>query len=175
MARTSTKSAVKTQKKTGTHQSDALTTDLFMLSDDQIIARALHVLEARARYGDALTSPAAVRDYLRLRLGGLEHEVFAVVWLDSQNQVIEFEELFRGTINQSAVYPREVLKAGLAANAAACIFAHNHPSGLPEPSSADIALTRRLKDALGLADIRVLDHLIATAGGITSMAERGLL
>ena len=175
MARISAKSKSNATPQTGTHQNDASTPDLFTMSDDQIIAQALRVLESRAKYGDAMTNPATVKNYLRLRLGGMAHEVFAVIWLNSQNQVIEYEELFRGTINQAGVYPREVVKAGLAVNAAACILSHNHPSGSSEPSSADQALTRRLVDALGLVEIKVLDHMVATAACVVSFAERGLL
>ncbi|MES2771706.1 MAG: DNA repair protein RadC [Pseudomonadota bacterium] len=125
---------------------------------------------------DAFASPAAVRDYLRLHLACLPHEVFYVLWLDAQNRLLAGETLFRGTLTQSSVYPREVLKKALAHNAASVILAHNHPSGLAEPSSADIFLTGELKKALALIDVRVLDHFIV-AGQATplSFAERGLL
>jgi len=140
-----------------------------------VIAAALAVLEQRARYGDALSSPAAVRDYLRLSIGDREHEVFMCVWMDAQHRVIESEEMFRGTLTQTSVYPREVVKAALKKNAAAVIFAHNHPSGVAEPSRADELLTRNLKDALALVDVRVLDHFVITGSGALSFAERGLL
>jgi DNA repair protein RadC len=124
---------------------------------------------------DALSSPRAVRDYLRLSLGGREHEVFVVLLLDAQHRVIAFEELFRGTLTQTSVYPREVVKCALKANAAAVIFAHNHPSGIAEPSHADEILTRSLKAALALVDVQVLDHFIVAGTRTLSFAERGLL
>jgi len=127
------------------------------------------------RAGSALTSPGAVRDYLRVSLGALEHEVFVVIFLDSQHRVIRAEELFRGTLGQTSVYPREVVKAALAANAAALIFAHNHPSGVAQPSQADELLTRSLRDALALVDVKVLDHFIVAGNHCMSFAERGLL
>lgn len=151
-------------------------TDLATTADDQLIADALKVLEQRARYGATeLTSPTMVKDYLRLRLGGREHEVFAVVFLDSHHRVIVTEEMFRGTLNQTSVYPREVVKAALRHNAASVILAHNHPSGLSEPSRADEHLTQTLKAALALVDVRVLDHIVVSLTGTTSFAERGLL
>jgi DNA repair protein RadC len=124
---------------------------------------------------DALTSPSAVRDYLRLALGAREHEVFVVLLLDAQHRVLAAEELFRGTLTQTSVYPREVVKVALRANAAAVIFAHNHPSGVAQPSQADELLTRQLKDALALIDINVLDHFIVAGAQTLSFAERGLL
>lgn len=126
--------------------------------------------------GDALATPGAVRDYLRLNLSGLAHEVFFALWLDSQNRLIAAEELFRGSLTQTSVYPREVVKKALWHNAAAVVLAHNHPSGVSEPSSADQSLTRELKQALALVDVRVLDHFIV-AGQCQplSFAERGLL
>ena len=133
-----------------------------------------HLAERLAR-GDALTSPEATRRYLASRLKGLAHEVFACLYLDNRHRVIEYEELFRGTLDSAAVHPREVVKAALAHNAAAVILAHNHPSGVAEPSQADQSLTRRLCEALGLVDIRVLDHLVVGDGETVSFAERGLL
>ena len=124
---------------------------------------------------DVLNSPLAVRRLLQHRLAGLPHEVFVVLLLDAQHRVIAIEELFRGTLTQTSVYPREVVKAALRANAAAVIFAHNHPSGVAEPSNADEMLTRTLKTALALVDIQVLDHFIVAGGATTSFAERGLL
>ena len=125
--------------------------------------------------GAALTSPGAVRDYLRLALGRREHEVFVCIWLDAQHRVSAFEEPFRGTLTQTSVYPREIVKSALAANAAAVIFAHNHPSGAAQPSQADELLTRNLKDALALVDVKVLDHFIVAGHQVISFAERGLL
>ncbi len=124
---------------------------------------------------DALTSPSAVRDFLKLRLGGLPHEVFVVILLDAQNRVLAVDEMFRGTLTQTSVYPREVVKVALRANAAAVIFAHNHPSGVAEPSRADEALTQSLKQALSLVDVKVLDHFIVAGTSCLSFAERGLI
>src|SRR6266850_4436230 len=124
---------------------------------------------------DALSSPRAVRDYLRLSLAGREHEVFLVLLLDAQHRVIACEELFQGTLTQTSVYPREVVKCTLKHNAAVVIFAHNHPSGVAEPSHADEILTRSLKSALALVDIQVLDHFIVAGPRTMSFAERGLL
>ena len=156
--------------KTGTHQNDMFD------SDDVIIERALMILETRARYGtDVMSSPDVVKKYLRLRMGNLEHEVFSVLWLDSQNRVIKIDDLFRGTLAQASVYPREVVKAALACNAAAGILAHNHPSGVSSPSQADRNLTDTLKNALALVDVRIVDHIVITAVESFSFAENGLL
>ncbi len=125
--------------------------------------------------GSALTSPAAVRDYLRLSIAGKEHEIFSVIWLDAQHRVIGAEDLFRGTLSQTSVYPREVVKHALKANAAAVIFAHNHPSGVAQPSQSDELLTRNLKEALALIEVKVLDHFIVAGNQALSFAERGLL
>jgi DNA repair protein RadC len=141
----------------------------------QVVQQALELLECEAREADALASPDAVRDYLRLLLADRPHEVFAVVFLDAQNRVIVTLEMFRGTLTQTSVYPREVLIEALARNAASVILCHNHPSGVAEPSRADQALTQTLKSALALVDVRVLDHFIVTRSGIVSFAERGLL
>jgi len=120
-------------------------------------------------------SPSAVKDYLALKLGGREREVFAVLFLDAQHRCIELEELFHGTLTQTSVYPREVVKRALALNAAAVVLAHNHPSGLAEPSRADEFLTQTLRSALGLVDVRVLDHIVVGRGHVVSLAERGLM
>ena len=140
-----------------------------------VVELARRALAGELRAASALASPQAVRDYLRLSLGGRPHEVFVVLYLDAQHRVLATEELFRGTLTQTSVYPREVVKAALAANAAAVIFAHNHPSGVAEPSQADELLTRSLKDALGLVDVKVLDHFIVAGNRALSFAERGLL
>ena len=124
---------------------------------------------------DILTSSAATRDYLRARFKNCESEVFSCLFLNNQHHVMELEELFRGTIDGAAVYPREVVKRALYHNAAAVIFAHNHPSGIAEPSQADIAITRKLKTAMQTIEVRVLDHLVIGAGEVVSFAERGLL
>lgn len=136
---------------------------------------ARRVLREHIGTGDALTSPAAVRDYLRLGLAALEHEVFWCVFLDAQHRVIAAREMFRGTLTQTSVYPREIVKAALQANAAAVIFAHNHPSGVCQPSQADELLTRQLKEALALIDCKTLDHFIVAGGQALSFSERGLL
>ena len=120
-------------------------------------------------------SPQAVKHYLQLHLAGKKHEVFAVLWLDAQNRLITMDEVFRGTLTQTSVYPREIVKLALHHNAAAVVLAHNHPSGSVQPSRADEALTHTLKTALALVDVRVLDHVIVGAGATLSMAETGLL
>ena len=140
-----------------------------------VLEMARRALAETLRSSDALGSPGAVRDFLRLTLAGREHEVFLAVLLDAQNRVLACDELFRGTLTQTSVYPREVVKFALARNAAAVIFAHNHPSGLAEPSHADEVLTQALKQALALVDIKVLDHFIVAGGSALSFAERGLI
>jgi DNA repair protein RadC len=125
--------------------------------------------------GASLSSPHAVRDYLRLKLQGRPHEVFVAVFLDAQNRVLGVEELFRGTLTQTSVFPREIVKRTLHHNAAAVIFAHNHPSGVAEPSRADEALTQTLKHTLALVDVKVLDHFVVGGDAAMSFAERGLL
>ena len=145
-------------------------------SEDAVIAAALEILRNRMSARRALNSPRAVRDYLSIILTeNLGHEVFWCVFVDAQHRVIAAEELFRGTLTQTSVYPREVIKAALRHNAAAVIFAHNHPSGVAEPSHADEILTRSLKQALALVDVQVLDHFIVAEGRTMSFAERGLL
>ena len=136
---------------------------------------ARRYLFSRLCRGQVLGSPEEVRQYLQLKLRCLEHEVFACLYLDNQHAVIGYEELFRGTIDGASVYPREVVKRCLAFNAAAVIFAHNHPSGIAEPSQADQRLTQRLKAALGTVDIRVLDHFVVGDTDAVSFAERGML
>jgi DNA repair protein RadC len=145
------------------------------LDDDAIVKRALEILAARVAPGRALTSPGDVRDYLRVKLGPLGHEVFAAVFVDVQHRVIDIVEMFRGTLSRASVYPREVVKAALARNAAAVIFAHNHPSGVAEPSRADEDMTKILRAALDLIDVRTLDHFVVSPSGFVSFAERGLL
>ena len=140
-----------------------------------VMEMARRVLREKIGNGDALNSPRAVRDYLRLKLQGRPHEVFASVFLDAQNRVLAVEELFRGTLTQTSVYPREVVKRALHYNAAAVIFAHNHPSGIAEPSRADEMLTIALKQALALIDVKVLDHFVVGGDSAMSFAERGLL
>jgi DNA repair protein RadC len=140
-----------------------------------IFEMSRRALEEQMQQRDALSSPQAVRDYLKLKLGSLQREVFMVLFLDAQNRVMAMEELFAGTLTQTSVYPREVVKRALHYNAAAVIFAHNHPSGVAEPSRADELLTKALKEALTLVDVKVLDHFVVAGNGAVSFAERGLL
>ena len=144
-------------------------------SEDEIIAMALGILSKRMRTGECLNSPNLVSDYLKLRLDGLEHEVFGVVFFDAQNRVIQAEELFRGTLTQTSVYPREVVKEALKLNAASAIFYHNHPSGVATPSNADRHITEALKNALSMVDVKSLDHIIVAGGTSVSFAERGYM
>lgn len=140
-----------------------------------ILDRANALISQRYRSGaPVLTSPARTREFLRLKLGALDHEIFAVLFLDNRHRLIEYVELFRGTIDGASVFPREVVKEALARNAAALICCHGHPSGDPTPSRADELVTRRLKEALALLDIRLIDHLII-GDSVTSMAELGLV
>lgn len=140
-----------------------------------VLEMARRHFEQSLRRGDAITRPEATRSYLKSKLRGYAYEVFACLLLDNQNRVIRLEELFRGTIDGANVYPREVVKIALSANAAAVIFAHNHPSGVAEPSNADKTITRTLRQALALVDIRVLDHVIIGDGKAYSFAEHGLI
>ena len=144
----------------------------------KILNRASKILENRAKYQlQEINAPEHVRTYLKMRFAHLEREVFLCMFLNSQHQLIEAVELFQGTIDASSVYPREVVKEALRLNAASVIFGHNHPSGVAEPSTADQRITLRLRDALALVDIRVLDHVVVGQGTNTtvSMAERGML
>lgn len=144
--------------------------------DRDVISEAIDILDRTLRRpGACLSSPKAVADYLKVTLSPRPHEVFVVLFLDNRHRLIEAQEMFRGTIDGSSVYPREIVKTALALGAAAVIFGHNHPSGVAEPSTADEAITRRLKDALALIDVRVVDHLIVARTSHVSMAERGLM
>ena len=144
--------------------------------EDWIIRQAIALLEQRIfKAGPMLSDPAVVRDYLHLKLVGEPNEVFAVVFLDNQHQVLAYEPLFKGTVDQTSVYPRVVVQRALALNASALILAHQHPSGNTEPSAADRAITERLKSALATVDVRVLDHFIVGKGSPYSFAEAGLL
>lgn len=145
-----------------------------LASSDEIIEAALDEMKRRFRRGQTVSSPEDTKTFLQLRIGHLEHEVFAVLWLDNRHRVIAFEELFRGTIDGASVHPREVVKSAMRHNAAAAIFAHNHPSGLSEPSQADQRITQRLKEALAVVDVKALDHVIVGAD-TCSFAERGLM
>jgi len=141
-----------------------------------VLELARRALREELSDGDLLSSPTAVRDWLRLHLAALPHEVFCALWLDNRNRLLAFEELFRGTLAQTSVFPREVVKRALACNAAGVVFAHNHPSGAAEPSSTDELLTRSLREALALVDVKVLDHfVVAGAAQPLSFAERGLI
>jgi DNA repair protein RadC len=144
-------------------------------SPEDIIELATVILEDWMSRGDVLDAPATTRRFLACRLGTEEREKFCVLFLDNRHRLICFEELFAGTIDGATVHPREVVKRALVLNAAAVIVAHNHPSGVPEPSESDRALTRRLKEALGLVDVRVLDHLVVGGAETVSFAERGWL
>jgi DNA repair protein RadC len=145
------------------------------VSDEVVIDTALNLLAQRVAKGSLMSSPNAVKNYLRLRFADLQHEVFCVLFLDKRHRLITFEELFRGTIDGASVHPREVVKTALRHNAAAVVLAHNHPSNCAEPSHADELITQRLKSALDLVDIRVIDHLLVCAGEAVSFAERGLI
>lgn len=151
------------------------------LNDDELISHAARILETRLRYrisdevSEPFATPQVTKDFLKLKLAELEHEVFAVLFLDNRHRLLHYEEMFRGTIDGASVHPREVVKAALRHNSGALILAHNHPSGVAEPSRADEALTRRLRDALGLIDVRVLDHVIVGGTDTISFAELGLI
>lgn len=146
----------------------------FSLTDNQVLEAAAEILACKYVRQDAFSSSEATKDFLKFKLGKYEREVFAVMLLDSQHKLIDYQELFFGTINAASVYPRDVVKAVLTENAAAVIFAHNHPSGEAEPSQADIAITKRLQSALELIDVPVLDHIIIGETA-SSLAERGLI
>jgi DNA repair protein RadC len=161
-----------------------MTTQTFMIhdgtalrraQDGEIVVAAQAILARTFRRNHALTSPRVARDYLALKYSLAEQELFIVLFLDNRHRLIECVEMFRGTIDGASVHPREVVKAALQKNAAAVILVHNHPSGVAEPSQADEIITQRLRDALALVDIRVVDHLIVAAGACTSLAERGVL
>ena len=140
-----------------------------------VLELSRRAMSQRLKEREVFSSPGAVQHYLQLHLAAKEHEVFAVLFLDAQNRLIEMEELFRGTLTQTSVYPREVVLRALKHNAAAVVLAHNHPSGTVQPSRADEALTQTLKAALALVDVRVLDHIVVAQGEALSMAEKGLL
>jgi DNA repair protein RadC len=142
---------------------------------EEILEAARAALSNRVKKGTALTSRKLTRDYLMTRLSARDHEVFTVIFMDNRHRVIECLEMFRGTIDGASVHPREVVKEALQRNAAAVILSHNHPSGVAEPSQADELITSRLRDALALIDVRVLDHIIIAGGQTLSLAERGLI
>ena len=149
--------------------------DLNPVEQQRLVAMALTVMEHRYQPGAFMGSPVEAKAYLRLRLAERQAEVFACLFLDTRHRVICFEEMFQGTIDGASVYPRVVVQRALEVNASAVVLTHNHPSGDPEPSPADITLTQRLKGALGLVDIRILDHIVIGAASTVSFAERGML
>jgi DNA repair protein RadC len=158
------------------HDSASLLDLLDTQHEEWLIARAIEITERRIfQRGDTLQNPSEVRDFLQVKLAGEPNEVFSVLFLDNRHRVIAFEVLFKGTIDASSVYPRVVLSRSLAHNAAALIMAHNHPSGVTEPSQADKVITERLKSLLSAVDVRVLDHFIVGEGRPYSFAENGLL
>lgn len=144
-------------------------------NDEDILAAAAAILESRIRRSTVFDSPSVVKDYIRANIGGAEREHFQVIFTDAQHRLIESVIMFSGTLTQTSIYPREVVKKALELNASAVILAHNHPSGMVEPSRADELLTKTLKDALQLIDVRVLDHIIVGTHGTCSFVERGLL
>jgi len=144
-------------------------------SEADILAAAESILRKRVERLGALASPAEARSFLRMRLGHLTAEQFHVVWLDNRHQILAVDHMFSGTLDGASVHPREVVRAALTHNAAACIVAHNHPSGNPEPSQADRDITGELKRTLALIDVRVIDHLVVASDSVVSLAERGLL
>ena len=143
-------------------------------TQDEIIETALALINTRFTKGTCIKSPQETHDFLKLELAHIEHEIFAVIWMDTRHHVIAFETLFRGTIDSTSVYPREVVKSALEHNASACILCHNHPSGLSEPSQADRMITERIKSALDLIDVRTLDHVIVAETNY-SFSENGLI
>lgn len=144
-------------------------------TDDEIIAKAMAILDSRLQRGEQLNSPEYAGNFLKLKLQPYEREVFAALFLNSKHEVLGYEELFFGTVDGAEIHPREVVKAALRKNATAIIVAHNHPSGSPEPSAADRAVTARLKQALATVDVRLLDHFVIGHGAPMSMAARGLV
>jgi DNA repair protein RadC len=144
-------------------------------SEDAVVAAAIQILQSRIVDKGTVKNPDDLRDYLRLNLGNLEHEVFWVIYLNSQHGILAMEEASRGTLSQAPVYSREIVKAALRVNAAAVVFVHNHPSGMPIPSASDIALTEVLVKALALIEVKVLDHMIVAQDSIMSFAENGLM
>jgi DNA repair protein RadC len=148
---------------------------MFTQQELSVIEQAAQIIEIKAKKTAAISSAILAKQLCTTKLAHLEHEVFAALFLDSQHRLIEFKNMFTGTIDAASVYPREVVKAALYANAAAVIFSHNHPSGVAEPSTADQHITKRLVNALELIDVKVLDHIVVGVEGSVSFAERGLL
>jgi DNA repair protein RadC len=157
------------------HHNSSLSISRSAESQQATIREAIGILESKLRTTKAFTSPSDVKHYCQLHIAQEKDEHFCCMFLDSQHRLIAFERLFRGTVDGASVYPRVVVRRALELNAAALILTHNHPSGLPEPSTADTRITQRLKEALALVDVRVLDHVIVGTDGTSSMAEAGLL
>ena len=145
------------------------------MNDDEIIKKAQTILRRRVRRNTIVNSPTQVRDYCQVKLAGLSYEVFCVLYLNAQNRALHFAELFQGTIDGAAVYPRRVVEESIIHQAAAVVLVHNHPSGVAEPSQADVRITERIKIALGMIDVRVLDHFIVTGDEMYSFAENSLI
>ena len=156
-------------------QQTTQTAEFDVTEQEAIIKLALDILAARHAPGSNLTSPTETTAYLRIKFADYKNEVFCAIFLDNRHRVLSFEEMFQGTVDGSSVQPRVVVQRALEINAAAVVFAHNHPSGIAEPSNADEQITRRLKDALALVDVRVLDHIVVGVTETTSFSERGLL
>lgn len=148
---------------------------LRLVTPDEILSMARHLIRQRFVRGQAITSPHDTREFLMLELAALEHEVFYCIFLDNQHQILLAETCFQGTVDAASVYPREIVKRALTLNASAVILAHNHPSGLAEPSQSDLSITNKLKEALALIEVRVLDHFVIGGTEFCSFAERGLL
>ncbi|BEE18460.1 RadC family protein [Aeromonas veronii] len=146
-----------------------------LINEEDLLTIANQIARQKLAKGVAITDQHLAQQALQTLLQSREHEVFAMLFLDNQHRILGYEELFRGTLSSASVYPREVVKRALALNAAALMLVHNHPSGYPEPSRADIEITLRLQDALALVDIRILDHLVVGTEGVVSLAERGLI
>jgi len=144
-------------------------------SDQQVVDKAIAILESQINKSDSFTSPKETATYLRLKFAALDHEVFSVLWLDNVHRPITLDPMFRGTIDGASVYPREVVKSALHYEAAACILSHNHPSGVCEPSQADQRITKKIQQSLDTIDVRVLDHIIVSTEGTLSFAEQGIL
>ncbi|MCX9113154.1 DNA repair protein RadC [Aeromonas veronii] len=146
-----------------------------LINEEDLLTIANQIARQKLAKGEAITDKHLAQQALQTLLQSREHEVFAMLFLDNQHRILAYEELFRGTLSSASVYPREVVKRALALNAAALILVHNHPSGHPEPSRADIEITQRLQSALSLVDIRTLDHLVVASNGVVSLKERGYM
>ncbi|WP_429060374.1 RadC family protein [Aeromonas veronii] len=146
-----------------------------LINEEELLTIANQIARQKLAKGEAITDKHLAQQALQTLLQSREHEVFAMLFLDNQHRILAYEELFRGTLSSASVYPREVVKRALALNAAALMLVHNHPSGHPDPSRADIEITQRLQSALALVDIRILDHLVVASNGVVSLKERGYM